>query len=223
MRNNIHDSRRAQLKCRILTRTYTFQSNRAVFNQFAVDPTCKVCEKSPETRQHFIAECQTLQHARQNFYMKTRDIVDSIPVDISSPGDVTQLILDYSVFLENKFEIDLLEFHSRELISSLHRIRTKLLSDKERQQSLAVPISKFASQFQQTAENQKSDYEIDVELTVRRKVTGGAIHDNNNNNNGDQKGKQSLGTIIVSSKTYHLSLAMQKGTTWHYITFLGNS
>ena len=144
VRNNIHDSRRAQLKCRILTGTYTLQSNRAVFNQFAVDPICKLCEKSPETRQHFIAECQTLQHARQDFYMKIQDIVDSIPVDTSSPGDVTQLILDSSVFLENKFEIDLLELYSRELISSLHRTRTKLLSDKERQQSLAVPISKFA-------------------------------------------------------------------------------
>ena len=56
--NNLHDSRRAQLKSRILTGTYTIQSNRAVFNQFAVDPTCKLCDKSPETRQHFLAECQ---------------------------------------------------------------------------------------------------------------------------------------------------------------------
>ena len=44
--NNIHDSRRAQLKCHFLTGTYTLQSNRAVFDQFEVDPTCKLCEKS---------------------------------------------------------------------------------------------------------------------------------------------------------------------------------
>ena len=37
VRNSIHDSRRAQLNCRLLTGTYTLQSNRAVFNQFAVD------------------------------------------------------------------------------------------------------------------------------------------------------------------------------------------
>ena len=89
--------------------------------------------------------------------MKTQDIVDSIPVDTSSPGDVTQLILDSSVFLENKFEIDLLELYSRELISSLHRTRIKLLSDKERQQSRGSHLKICQSQFQQTAENQKSD------------------------------------------------------------------
>ena len=50
VRNNIHDSRRAQLHCRILTSTYTLQSNRAVFNQFAVDPTCKLCEKESSSK-----------------------------------------------------------------------------------------------------------------------------------------------------------------------------
>ena len=39
--NNVHDSQRAQLKSRLLTGTYTLQSNRAVFSQFAVDPSCK--------------------------------------------------------------------------------------------------------------------------------------------------------------------------------------
>ena len=49
VRNSVHDSRRAQLKSRLLTGTYTLQSNHAVFNQFVVDPTCKLCEKSSET------------------------------------------------------------------------------------------------------------------------------------------------------------------------------
>ena len=40
--DNIHDSQRAQLKCRLLTGKDTLQSNRAVFNQFAVNPTCRV-------------------------------------------------------------------------------------------------------------------------------------------------------------------------------------
>ena len=34
--DNIHDSRRTQLKCRLLTGKYTLKSNRAMFNQFAL-------------------------------------------------------------------------------------------------------------------------------------------------------------------------------------------
>ena len=68
--NNLHGSRRAQLKSRILSGTYTLQSNRAVFNQIVDDPTCKLCDKSPETRQLFLAECQTLQQVRQKFFSR---------------------------------------------------------------------------------------------------------------------------------------------------------
>ena len=70
VRNNLQDRRRVRLKSHIFTGTDTLQSNGAVFNQFAVDPTCKLCEKSHETRQHFLAECQTLQHVRQKFYTR---------------------------------------------------------------------------------------------------------------------------------------------------------
>ena len=60
----IHDSPRAQLKYRLLTGTYTLQSNRAAFNQFAVNTTCRVCGTSPETRQHFLTERQPLHKPR---------------------------------------------------------------------------------------------------------------------------------------------------------------
>ena len=115
VRNNVHDSRRAQLKSHLLTGTYTLQGNRAVFNQFAVDPKCKLSEKSPETRQHCLAEFQTLHPVRQSFYNRIQIIVD--------PDVVTKLILDPSVYLSNKTDIDLIELYSRELISSLHRTR----------------------------------------------------------------------------------------------------
>ena len=136
--NNLHDSRRAQLKSRILTGTYTLQSNRAVFNQFAVDPTCKLCDKGPETRQHFLAECQTLQQVRQKFFTRIQRIVDPSRLDIISPCEVTQLIFDSSVFFKSRTIIDSCELYSRELISSLHQTRIKLLSRYEKQQSLTV-------------------------------------------------------------------------------------
>ena len=129
--NNLHDSHRGQLKSLILTGTYTLQSNRAVFNQFAVDPTCKLCDKSPETRQHFLAECQTLQHVRQKFFTRIQCIVDPSRLDITSLHKVTQLILDSSVFFKSKTIIDSCELYSRELISPLHHTRNKLLSSNE--------------------------------------------------------------------------------------------
>ena len=40
VRNNVHDVRRAEVKARLLTGTYTLQSNMAKFNQFNVSPIC---------------------------------------------------------------------------------------------------------------------------------------------------------------------------------------
>ena len=46
--NCLTDSKRAQLKCKLLTGTYILQDNRAAFNQYTVDPTCKLCLAAPE-------------------------------------------------------------------------------------------------------------------------------------------------------------------------------
>ena len=50
VRDNIHDSRWAQIKCKILTGTYILQANRVTFNQYSVNPTCKLCCRDPETK-----------------------------------------------------------------------------------------------------------------------------------------------------------------------------
>ena len=36
------------------------QTNKATFNQFAIDATCPLCGEAPEDRQHFILNCSTL-------------------------------------------------------------------------------------------------------------------------------------------------------------------
>ena len=51
---SVFDSRRAQLKCRLLTGTYTLQSNKAVFNQHLVDPTCQLCKGLQKTANTFL-------------------------------------------------------------------------------------------------------------------------------------------------------------------------
>ena len=150
VRNNIYDSRGAQLKCRNLTGAYILQSNRAVFDQYAVDPTCKICKSGPETRQHFLAECQSLQEVRQKVFTKLRAATDVnlLETVVVSGCDATQLILDPSVFFENKTVIDTIELISRELIPNLHRTLTKLLLEKQRQQGLASShLNFFADSF----------------------------------------------------------------------------
>ena len=67
VRNCLTDNKRAQLKCKLLPGTYILQGNRAAFNQYTIDPTCKLCLAAPETRQHFIAECPVFEAEREVF------------------------------------------------------------------------------------------------------------------------------------------------------------
>ena len=138
MHNNLHDSRRAQLKFRIFTGTYTLQSNRAVFNQFAVDPTCKLCDKSPETRQHFLADCQTLQHVSQKFFTRIQHIVDPSRIDITSPHEVAQLNTWLFLFLYTAW---------RSLSSIIDRctLYTQLCSTKARKKKERLQKSRIVA------------------------------------------------------------------------------
>ena len=73
-RNSIHDSRRAQIKSKLLTGTYILQGNRAAFNQYQVNSTCKLCSAAPETRQHFISECDFLEKERIDYIEKLQKL-----------------------------------------------------------------------------------------------------------------------------------------------------
>ena len=136
VRNSIHDSRGAQLKCRLLTGTYILQGNRAVFNQYQVDQTCRLCLADPETRQHFVSECTFLNSERSVYIEKIsenpalRDIPKS---QLQNPEFLIRLTLDASVVLE-KDHIDkdswgLLELQTTEFI---HKIHHKRLSELKR-------------------------------------------------------------------------------------------
>ena len=74
VRHSVYASRRAEVKCRLLTATFTLLSNEAVFNQYNVDPTCKICKNAPENRQHFLAECPALSEDRVHFIKQVSDL-----------------------------------------------------------------------------------------------------------------------------------------------------
>ena len=59
---------RLAVKLKIITGTYLLQSNSAAFNQSAIDPTCLLCRKEPETLEHFLLSCETLDSVRRPIY-----------------------------------------------------------------------------------------------------------------------------------------------------------
>ena len=138
VRNSIYDSRRAQLKSKLLTGTYILQGNRAVFNQFQVNPTCRLCKAEPETRQHFISECSFLNNERAAYSEKLlkNPVFQSAYIDrslIKDPEFLTQLTLDASAVLDkeqfDRITWGLLELLTREYI---HRIHHKRLAELKR-------------------------------------------------------------------------------------------
>ena len=126
IRNSITDNRRAQLKCKLLSGTYTLQGNSAAFNQYTVDATCKLCLPAPETRQHFVAECMTYSVERERYTEKLRNnpaLPDELKHDLLNPELFTQLTLDASSYVKQREELENLELHSREYIDQIHRKR----------------------------------------------------------------------------------------------------
>ena len=122
--NCLTDSKRTQLKCKLLTGTYILQGNRAAFNQYTVDPTCKLCLAAPATRQHFIAECSAYEPERVVYAEKLRNnpvLPDELKSDLLNTELFTQLTLDASFYINGCENLEALELHSREYILQIHR------------------------------------------------------------------------------------------------------
>ena len=92
IRNSVNDSRRAQLKCKLLTGTYILQANRAVYNQYQVDPACKFCSAASETRQHFVAECSVYENERNIFKQRMANYTASCK---NLQDSATSVVVDF--------------------------------------------------------------------------------------------------------------------------------
>ena len=76
VRHNTYDVKRAEVKAKLLTGTYILQSNRAKFNQFSVSSLCQLCNKNPETREHFLVTCEALHQLRSESWNKIRALFE---------------------------------------------------------------------------------------------------------------------------------------------------
>ena len=77
VRYNIQDRKKAELKMKLLTGSYTLQANRANFNEYTVNPTCKLCNVEPENREHFLARCTFLEYIRYHYRENLSDFIST--------------------------------------------------------------------------------------------------------------------------------------------------
>ena len=116
-----------QIKCKILTGTYILQANRATFNQYSVNPNCKLCCRDPETRQHYVGECAFFEAERSVYIEKlstSQILSDDHISQLRNPDLLTQLTLDVSrcIDIENfdSEELGSFELYTREYLHRLH-------------------------------------------------------------------------------------------------------
>ena len=137
VRPNTFDVQKAEIKARILMGTYILQPNRAKFNQFEVDPTCRLCDEEPETREHFVAVCSALDDCRKKY---NEGLVCTINMSIDQVKTLgndkyTQLVLDcthpsVNIYTDNpNFNIEEHEMQTRQLLHKLHFKRLRILEN----------------------------------------------------------------------------------------------
>ena len=136
--NNTLEVKKGEFKARLVTRTYTLQTDRAKFTGTNETETCLLCKSSAEDTNHFLLECTALQQERERHltvlksYVK-RNINDGILETIGNHNLMAQFILDCSsdtirrlVHLRELTCKDI-ENITRTLCYSLHTKRATLL------------------------------------------------------------------------------------------------
>ena len=63
----VQDATKARVKAKLVTGSYPLQTNKANKAKFKseVDPTCKLCNSSPEDTYHFLLTCPALEDRRK--------------------------------------------------------------------------------------------------------------------------------------------------------------
>ena len=79
-------------RTKMLTGTYTLQSNTAKFNKYKVDPTCLLCKKDPETTTHFLLECHQLEKIRNPLLSEINHHLSEIGLSLPSENPIKCLL-----------------------------------------------------------------------------------------------------------------------------------
>lgn len=132
--------KKACVKVRLMTGSYTLQANRHRFNQNEVSPLCCLCKKDPEDRAHFLLKCSTLASAREKHLNRLRVVLtdhvspDAVNDIMNSDDQLLQCIIDATdtqIFRLIDMQLHVvykIETVSRNLINDIDNLRTKILN-----------------------------------------------------------------------------------------------
>ena len=98
--NTLDIKKEAEIKAKLLTRTYTLQSDRAKFGVITND-ICMLCKSNKEDTEHFLLICPFLEKVREKhlsilFTYITNNFGSNVINRINQDGLLVQLILDSS-------------------------------------------------------------------------------------------------------------------------------
>ena len=80
-------AQRAMTMAKLLVGAYTLQCNKAIFNQYEVNPTCPLCRSGEEDRTHLLLHCEAMKDIRS----KHMRIIASIVPDVDTLLDWQQM------------------------------------------------------------------------------------------------------------------------------------
>jgi hypothetical protein len=140
LKDNPNDVKKAAVKARLLTGTYTLQANRAKCNQNEVDPTCKTCGLEAEDRKHFLLRCQALNEVREKYISKlfaslsTTLRTETVETIKNSEEILLQLLIDctkqnLAKLLGSNLDLSKIETLSRNMCYALHKKRDAIHRD----------------------------------------------------------------------------------------------
>ena len=127
---NLSEVKKAMTKAKLLVGAYTLQCNKAIFNQYEVNPTCPLCSSGEEDRTHLLLHCEAMKDIRS----KHMRIIASIVPDFDTLLDWQKinLILDGNFGKTPNYPVvrDMfnLEAATRTYVFSLHCRRIKLIN-----------------------------------------------------------------------------------------------
>jgi hypothetical protein len=127
------EAARLTVKTKLVTGTYSLQSNRAAFNKLEVDPTCLLCKTSPETLEHFLLYCEKLENIRVPILQDISDACGAhIDFSMLSPEEKVNLILDVfstvNTLRKDTLYLTEIDRHTRRLCFALHYERHSFIS-----------------------------------------------------------------------------------------------
>lgn len=126
--------KKAAIKVKLMTNTYTLQANRSAFNQ-TNSSTCPICKEADEDVTHFVTTCPVFENIRKPII---NSIFDCVPYVLSnhpsiwSKDHLCHLILDHTHPNINHIQLTeasalQLEQKARHLCYSLHKARERTL------------------------------------------------------------------------------------------------